>query len=126
MIKKKCNILVSGASGFIGLMLIKELLASGHNVFGLVRRNVNYFNNKNYKNIIIEDISKNINFNKNIRIDYFYHLAAKTHDNMNKDDEYYRVNVLGLKNILSYVTKLEIKKIIMLSSIKVKPKRWLW
>ena len=119
MIKKKCNILVSGASGFIGLMLIKELLASGHNVFGLVRRNVNYFNNKNYKNIIIEDISKNINFNKNIRIDYFYHLAAKTHDNMNKDDEYYRVNVLGLKNILSYVTKLEIKKIIMLSSIKV-------
>ena len=119
MIKKKCNILVSGASGFIGLMLIKELLESGHNVFGLVRRNVNYFNNKNYKNIIIEDISKNINFNKNIRIDYFYHLAAKTHDNMNKDDEYYRVNVLGLKNILSYVTKLEIKKIIMLSSIKV-------
>ena len=119
MIKKKCNILVSGASGFIGLMLIKELLESGHNVFGLVRRNINYFNNKNYKNIIIEDISKNINFNKNIKIDYFYHLAAKTHDNMNKDDEYYRVNVLGLKNILSYVTKLEIKKIIMLSSIKV-------
>ena len=119
MIKKKCNILVSGASGFIGLMLIKELLESGHNVFGLVRRNVNYFNNKNYKNIIIEDISKNINFNKNIRIDYFYHLAAKTHDKTNKDDEYYRVNVLGLKNILSYVTKLKIKKIIMLSSIKV-------
>ena len=119
MIKKKYNILVSGASGFIGLMLIKELLESGHNVYGLVRRNVNYFNNKNYKNIIIEDIAKNINFNKNVRIDYFYHLAAKTHDRTNNDNEYFRVNVLGLKKILSYATKLEIKKIIMLSSIKV-------
>ena len=119
MIKKKYNFLVSGASGFIGLMLIKELLESGHNVYGLVRRNVNYFNNKNYKNIIIEDIAKNINFNKNVRIDYFYHLAAKTHDRTNNDNEYFRVNVLGLKKILSYATKLEIKKIIMLSSIKV-------
>ena len=80
-----------------------------------MRRNNNYFNNKNYTNIVIEDISKNIDFNKNIRIDYFYHLAAKTHDRTNNDDEYFRVNVLGLKNILSYVSKLKIRKIIMLS-----------
>ena len=119
MIKKKYNFLVSGASGFIGMMLIKELLERGHNVYGLVRRNNNYFNNKNYTNIVIEDIAKNIDFNKNIRIDYFYHLAAKTHDRTNNDDEYFRVNVLGLKNILSYVSKLKISKIIMLSSIKV-------
>ena len=119
MIKKKYNILVSGASGFIGLMLIKELLERGHNVYGLVRRDNNYFNNKNYTNIVIEDISKNINFNKNVRIDYFYHLAAKTHDKTNNYDEYFRVNVLGLKNVLSYVSKLKIRKIIMLSSIKV-------
>ena len=119
MIKKKYNILVSGASGFIGLMLIKELLEKGHNVYGLVRTNNNYFNNKNYTNIVIEDISKNIDFNKNIRIDYFYHLAAKTHDKTNNYDEYFRVNVLGLKNVLSYVSKLKIRKIIMLSSIKV-------
>ena len=119
MIKKKYNILVSGASGFIGLMLIKELLERGHNVYGLVRRDNNYFNNKNYTNIVIEDISKNINFNKSVRIDYFYHLAAKTHDKTNNYDEYFRVNVLGLKNVLSYVSKLKIRKIIMLSSIKV-------
>tara|TARA_B100000674_G_scaffold52645_1_gene36445 strand:- start:5877 stop:6836 length:960 start_codon:yes stop_codon:yes gene_type:complete len=119
LIKKKYNILVSGASGFIGLMLIKELLERGHNVYGLVRRDNNYFNNKNYTNIVIEDISKNINFNKSVRIDYFYHLAAKTHDKTNNYDEYFRVNVLGLKNVLSYVSKLKIRKIIMLSSIKV-------
>ena len=119
MIKKKYNILVSGASGFIGLMLIKELLEKGHNVYGLVRTDNNYFNNKNYTNIVIEDISKNINFNKSVRIDYFYHLAAKTHDKTNNYDEYFRVNVLGLKNVLSYVSKLKIRKIIMLSSIKV-------
>ena len=119
MIKKKYNILVSGASGFIGLMLIKELLGRGHNVYGLVRKKINYFSNNNYKNIIIKDISKKVEFNKNIRIHYFYHLAAKTHDSNGNNDEYFRVNVLGLKNILGYLSKLEIRKIIMLSSIKV-------
>ena len=39
--KKKYNILVSGASGFIGLMLIKELLKQGHSVYGIVRKNIN-------------------------------------------------------------------------------------
>jgi len=119
LIKKKYNILVSGASGFIGLMLIKDLLAQGHNVYGLVRKNINYFNDKNYKNILIDDISKKINFKNSINIDYFYHLAAKTHSIKNNVNEYFRVNVLGLKNILGYSSKLKIKKIIMLSSIKV-------
>jgi len=119
LIKKKYNILVSGASGFIGLMLIKGLLEQGHNVYGLVRKNINYFNDKKYKNILIDDISKKINFKNSINIDYFYHLAAKTHSRKNNVNEYFRVNVLGLKNILGYSSKLKIKKIIMLSSIKV-------
>lgn len=119
MSKKKYNILVSGASGFIGLMLIKELLKQDHNVYGLVRKNINNFNSKNYTNILIKDITKNFDLNKKIKIDYFYHLAAKTHIKSNNYQEYYNVNVIGLKNILSYSHNLEIKKVIMLSSIKV-------
>ena len=119
MIKKKYNILISGASGFIGMMLIEELLSKGHNVYGLVRKNINRFNDESYTNILLEDITKKINFSKNINIDYFYHLAAKTHDKTNNKDEYYRVNVEGLKNILTCLIKLKINKIIMLSSIKV-------
>lgn len=119
MIKKKYNILVSGASGFIGKLLVKELLSRGHNVYGLVRKNINYHNDDNYKNILLEDITKKINFNKNINIDYFYHLAGKTHDRTNNINEYYRVNVEGLRNILSLLSKSKIKKIVMLSSIKV-------
>lgn len=119
MIKKKYNILVSGASGFIGKLLVKELLSRGHNVYGLVRKNINYHNDDNYKNILLEDITKKINFNKNINIDYFYHLAGKTHDRTSNINEYYRVNVEGLRNILSLLSKSKIKKIVMLSSIKV-------
>jgi UDP-4-keto-D-QuiNAc 4-reductase len=119
LIEKKYNILVSGASGFIGNMLIKELLNNGHNVYGLVRKNIDSFNKQNYKNILIEDISNNIELNKNISFDYYYHLAAKTHAKSNNYNEYYKVNVLGLKNILNSFNKLHIKKIIMLSSIKV-------
>ncbi len=60
MIKKKYNILVSGASGFIGKVLVKELLSRGHNVYGLVRKNINYHNDDNYKNILLEDITKKL------------------------------------------------------------------
>ena len=119
MSKKKYNILVSGASGFIGLMLIKELLKQGHSVYGIVRKNINNFNSKNYTNILIKDITKNFDFNKKFNIDYFYHLAAKTHAKSNNYKEYYNVNVIGLKNILGSLRNLKIKKVILLSSIKV-------
>ena len=119
MNKKKTNIIISGASGFIGRALTGELIKDGHKVFGLVRENIFCFDPAYYTNILIQDISSNINIDKNIRIDILYHLAAKTHSNSNSYNDYYEVNVLGLKNILNFTKKLKIKKIIMLSSIKV-------
>jgi len=117
--KIKYNIAVSGASGFIGRTLITKLIKEGHQVFGLVRNKITCFDPIYYKNILIEDISKNIIFDENIKIDILYHLAAKTHSKSNNYKEYYDVNVLGLKNLLNISKPLKIKKIIMLSSIKV-------
>jgi len=117
--KNKYNILVTGASGFIGRALITELLKNGHTVFGLVRKNISSFNSQFYTNILIEDISKPIHYKQNIKIDIIYHLAAKTHSISKKYNKFYDVNVLGMKNILDLSNRLKIKKIIMLSSIKV-------
>jgi nucleoside-diphosphate-sugar epimerase len=117
--ENKYNILVTGASGFIGRALITELLENGHTVFGLVRKNISSFNSQFYTNILIEDISKPIHYKQNIKIDIIYHLAAKTHSVSKKYNKFYDVNVLGLKNILDLSNRLNIKNIIMLSSIKV-------
>ena len=119
MHKKKHNIIVSGASGFIGKSLITKLIEDGHHIFGLVRSPISYFNSVYYTNVLIDDISSNIDFDENLNIDIIYHLAAKTHSVSNSYKEYYDVNVLGLKSILNLSNKLKIKKIIMLSSIKV-------
>ena len=119
MNKIKYNIAVSGASGFIGGALITKLIKEGHQVFGLVRNKITCYDPIYYKNILIEDISKNIVFDEKIKIDILYHLAAKTHSKSNNYKEYYDVNVLGLKSLLNILKPLKIKKIIMLSSIKV-------
>ena len=68
MNKIKYNIAVSGASGFIGRALITKLIKEGHQVFGLVRNKITCFDPIYYKNILIEDISKNIIFDENIKI----------------------------------------------------------
>ena len=119
MNKIKYNIAVSGASGFIGRALITKLIKEGHQVFGLVRNKITCYDPIYYKNILVEDISKNIVFDEKIKIDILYHLAAKTHSKSNNYKEYYDVNVLGLKSLLNILKPLKIKKIIMLSSIKV-------
>ena len=119
MNKIKYNIAVSGASGFIGRALIAKLIKEGHQVFGLVRNKITCYDPIYYKNILVEDISKNIVFDEKIKIDILYHLAAKTHSKSNNYKEYYDVNVLGLKSLLNILKPLKIKKIIMLSSIKV-------
>ena len=119
MNKIKYNIAVSGASGFIGGALITKLIKEGHQVFGLVRNKITCYDPIYYKNILVEDISKNIVFDEKIKIDILYHLAAKTHSKSNNYKEYYDVNVLGLKSLLNILKPLKIKKIIMLSSIKV-------
>ncbi len=119
MNNKKHNIIVSGASGFIGKSLIMKLIEDGHHVFGLVRTPIRHFNSVFYTNILIEDISSNIDFDADVNVDIIYHLAAKTHSVSNNYKEYYDVNVLGLQSIINLSNRLSVKKIIMLSSIKV-------
>ena len=114
MNNKKHNIIVSGASGFIGKSLIMKLIEDGHHVFGLVRTPIRYFNSVFYTNILIEDISSNIDFDADVNVDIIYHLAAKTHSVSNNYKEYYDVNVLGLKSIINLSNRLRVKKIIML------------
>ena len=120
MNKIKYNIAVSGASGFIGRTLITKLIKEGHQVFGLVRNKITCYDPIYYKNILVEDISKNIVFDEKIKIDILYHLAAKTHSKSNNYKEYYDVNVLGLKSLLNILKPLKIKRSLAFSILIIR------
>ena len=119
MSKNKFIILVTGASGFIGRALTEEFLKEGHRVIGLVRKKSNCFNSNLYEDFLIKDISEDFRSKRFGKIDIIIHLAAITHSKYKNYNKYKKINVDGLKNIINFGIKANVKKIIMVSSIKV-------
>lgn len=135
------NIIVTGASGFIGSNLITRLLKDGtfNTVVGLNHTNTcsginslkydrianinRCFNSAQWKyydvDITDQYISKEIflNFKPNIVV----HLAAKTgvRDNLDKSDEYIKTNILGFHNIIELSRICGVKHFIYASSSSV-------
>jgi nucleoside-diphosphate-sugar epimerase len=105
------NILVTGSSGFLGMNL-KKKLAYEHNVFTLSRNGADY----NY------DLStENCQFNN--EFDLVIHAAGKAHilsRNQSEIDEYYNVNVVGTRNLLSGLEKSKLPLFfVFISSVSV-------
>ena len=118
---KKYNIAITGANGFIGKHLTQKLLENNYNIKALVRRKTfDHIENENLEEIIIDDITDSNMILKSLEnVDIIFHLVGKTHSKSNKYDEYYKTNVLGTKVLSQAALKANVKKIIMLSSIKV-------
>ena len=119
------NILVTGASGFIGTALINKLIENGHTIFSLTRDNKKKDSllKSGVSEVVIGDLTKKESVsgfealvNKS---DLVIHLAAipGEHDNISWS-EYNLVNVQGTKNILDLSRKYN-KKILFCSSISV-------
>lgn len=119
------NILVTGASGFIGLALIKKLNALGFSrVIACSRNKIEL---QNLKNVTFFCCDQEIEYQdwtsvlKNV--DVVIHLAARVHM-MNEalDDplaEYRRVNLLGTMNLAVQSSQAGVKRFIYLSTVKV-------
>jgi len=98
------SILLTGATGFIGSLLVHELLKLNYHIFSLQRENINFFGKK--VSIIQHDLSSDIPISlteKNIEI--VCHLAAfipKDLGNINEGKNCFNVNTLGTLKLLEF------------------------
>jgi len=112
---------VTGATGFIGQHLVKELLHKGYEVVCLVRdksKCPEFFKHVKLLSGNIEDFSEEYLDG----VEQVIHLASLTSTKENPDDtfaDYKRINIDGTANILQACEQNDVKRIIYISSIAV-------
>ena len=113
------NILVTGATGYIGPFLIKRLKKEGHIVSILVRKQSDYdrLEGSGY-NCFLGDVT-NSNSLKGIfnNIDILFHLANIASWWLPNNQTYYDINVGGTINLMEEARNADLKRIIHISSI---------
>jgi len=118
------KILVTGATGFIGRHLVKELVRRRHDVTCLIRdiNKIKYFKKLDVKTVH-GDLFDEDSLKKAVKKkDIVYHLAAEGNLSANSEEDFkkfFRVNAEGTRKILEAVRKYgkkDIKKIVCFSS----------
>ena len=120
----KKNILITGASGFVGSHLLDDCLKNNFNVYAILRPSKKNFNFAGkYKKKIFPIYYNNIyeikNKLTNCKIDYVVHCAThyiKKHDH-NDIENIIKSNVLFSTILLDAVVKIKIKKFINLGTV---------
>ena len=115
------KILVTGANGFVGQVLVNALEKHDITYWGAVRRI-----NKNFNTNFIEvgDIDDKTNWRGALKdVDVVIHLAARVHvmneQSANPLVAFNNVNVEGMQNLALQAAKENVKRFVFVSSIKV-------
>lgn len=115
------NIVITGANGFVGLAVTKELVSQGYFVYALVRNDNydNYLNNPNIKIIKCEMNEYNSLIDKiSDSIDCFFHFAwCGTSGELRSNEQVQLENVKHSCDAVRVAKKLGCKKFVMASSI---------
>jgi UDP-glucose 4-epimerase len=118
------RVLVTGATGFIGAHLVQALTEMGVAVNALVR-NARHERRipADGVNLIEGDILDPGRVVDAVRdVDAVFHLASKTHDFSDPAaiaDDYYRINVVGTRNLVEACRRQSINRLVYFSSVKV-------
>jgi dihydroflavonol-4-reductase len=115
------NILVTGATGFIGSRLVEKLVATPDRISVLVRKNsdLSALSGKLDKiQLVYGDVTDGDSVaNAMAGIDYVYHVAGLTYMGDKKTELLYRINVTGTKNVLHSALESGVKRVLHVSSI---------
>jgi dihydroflavonol-4-reductase len=113
------KVLITGATGYIGSAVLRQLLKDGKNVRCLVRETSSM---KNFDGLHVEIACGDIRDAASVRraingCDQVYHLAALYANWLPKSALMYRVNEEGTRNVLSVCRDAGVKKIVYCSSV---------
>ena len=119
--KTKNKILITGGSGFIGTNLIEVFTQNGFLLLNLdIQKPRNREQNGFWQSCDICDYSSLAKSFSSFNPDYVIHLAATTDIIEDKGLEYYKTNIMGVKNIVSLCSKdSNVKRVIFVSSMLV-------
>ncbi len=112
-------VLVTGATGFLGRALIRELRSKGVDVRAVVR---SLMNDLGVPCVLINDIGPDTDWREAVSgVDVIYHLAGLSEggDSSITDEDYDRVNAQGTLRLVQAAATANVKRIIMTSTIKV-------
>ncbi len=114
------DVLVTGATGFIGKHLVERLKKENYRIYYLIRKkSVGRIKELCDLNIISGDITDKKSLRKNFKsFDVVFHLAGAFGKLMRRED-YFKVNVLGVKNILEVSAEKNVGKFIHYSACGV-------
>lgn len=125
------RVLVTGASGFIGVPLVQTLLKKGYLVRATSRTSTEDSNDNGYDNLEhyrFDLGDDNPDYEELLEdVDVVVHLAARVHFVSKKSEDnvsgYNKINAKGTKRLVNAASANGIKRFIFLSSIKVNGER---
>ena len=110
------RILVIGGTGFVGIELVRQLVAAGHSVriAGIAR-------DQSHPDLWMSCDVRDVDALRHVcaDVDVIYNLAAVHRDDVRPRSLYEEVNVGGARNICRVATELSVRSIIFTSSVAV-------
>lgn len=118
------NVLLTGATGFVGRYLWKFLTSTGYSVTGTTRRSAEDFSVDEHKLISIGDLGSAVDWEPVLKgVDCVVHLAARVHVMRDREPDplaaFRRVNVGGTERLLRHACESGVKRFVYISSVKV-------
>jgi len=113
------KILITGATGFVGSAVLRQLLHEGHAVRALVRQNSD---RRNLSGLPVEIVTGDLKDRKSLdkameNCDTLFHVAADYRLWVPRPYEIYETNVTGTSNIMHAAAGAEIDRIVYTSSV---------